>query len=389
MPTNHSTLSSQAFGALADSSLIVAYQAHQDALRFLSSAMGGSTGVAIIQGPTGSGKTTVVKEQSTWLSREASVAFLSGEHLTPRQLLTGMLRQFGVRCSAEPDEHLLQLLNTYVSKQAERGAAPILVIDGADSATPSGLRLLNWLAALEVRDGYALRIVLTVKSSFAAILKTDSMRSLRRRHPATYSLNPMSLRETVTYLRTRLIAAGVEHSEKILPLDVCENLHKLSNGWPGALNRVALESITLSDELLSTRSNPRIIVSRDGEMVAEHELTERQYLIGRTTLSDIVIPDTYVSKLHAMVQVYANALLLIDLNSTNGTTINSRVMEKSVLRSDDIISLGRYRLKVENAPAIDNEMDERLKSSDTMTMQTLVDMRRDRARKTVKALKSK
>lgn len=389
MPNNHSTLSSQAFGALADTSLIVAYEAHREALRFLSAAMHGSTGVAIIQGPDGSGKTTVVKEQSTWLSRNASVAFLDGENLTPRQLLTGMLRQFDVRCSAEPDEHLLQLLNTYLSQHAEGGAAPILIIDGAEGATPSGLRLLNWLAALEVRGGYALRIVLTVKSDFVAILQTDSMRSLRRRHPATYSMNPMSLREAVTYLRTRLIAAGVEHGEKILPLDVCENLHKLSNGWPGDLNRVALESITLSDELVSARSVPRIIVSRDGEMVAEHDLSERQYLIGRTTLSDIVIPDTYVSKLHAMVQVYANALLLIDLNSTNGTTVNSRVVEKGVLKTDDIITLGRYRLKIENAPAIDNEMDERLKSSDTMTMQTLVDMRRDRARRTVKVLKSK
>ena len=140
-------------------------------------------------------------------------------------------------------------------------------------------------------------------------------------------------------------------------------------------------------ELRAARPVPRIVVSHDGNRVAEYELTERQYLIGRTELADIVIDDRYVSKMHAMLQVYANAIVLLDLNSTNGTTVNSRVVLKTVLRSDDIVSLGRYRLKIENAPAIGSDMDERIKASDTLTMQHLDDVRRSRARRTLKALK--
>jgi pSer/pThr/pTyr-binding forkhead associated (FHA) protein len=90
-----------------------------------------------------------------------------------------------------------------------------------------------------------------------------------------------------------------------------------------------------------------------------------------------------------MLQVYANAVVLIDLNSTNGTTVNSRIVEKTILRNDDIIALGRYRLKIENAPAMDREMDERIKTSDTLTMLNLEDMRRARARRTIKVLKHK
>jgi len=128
-------------------------------------------------------------------------------------------------------------------------------------------------------------------------------------------------------------------------------------------------------------------VSLDGKVTGEYELKEKQYVIGRTDLADIIIEDTYVSKVHAMLQVYANAIVLIDLNSTNGVTVNSIVTEKTILKSNDIITIGRYRLKLENAPALNAELAEKVRASDTITMQSLEDLRRSRARRTIAALK--
>jgi len=81
--------------------------------------------------------------------------------------------------------------------------------------------------------------------------------------------------------------------------------------------------------------------------------------------------------------------MLVDLNSTNGTTVNSRIGVKFVLKSNDIITLGRHRLKIENAPVISAEMDECIKATDTITMASIDDLRRARARRTVKMLKHK
>ena len=384
-----SSLGRQAFGENADAGLIVAYQSHQDALRFLAAALGQANGVALLQGPKGSGKSTIVNEQLSWSSRDTAVALLDGAHLTPRKLLASMLSQFDVPTASPQDDQRLQELNKFLTQQTRSGRTPVLIIDNADRATPSALRLLNWLAALDARGDYALRIVLTGKDRLASLLQDDSMRSLARRHPATYSLNPLTTEESMTYLRTRLIAAGGERSEKVFPINVCEKLHELSNGWPGLLNERAIEVMERMTELRSARPIPHVTVSRDGETVAEIELTERQYIIGRTELADIVIEDGYVSKMHAMLQIYSNAIVLLDLNSTNGTTVNSRVVQKTILRTDDIISLGRYRLKIENAPAINAEMDERINASDTLTMGNLVDVRRSRAKRTIKVLKHK
>lgn len=387
MHTHDSSLASKAFGEHADTGLIVAYDTHQDALRFLSSALVQPNGVALLQGPTGSGKTTIINEQLAWSSCDAAVALIDGDHLTPRGLVTGMLSQFGVETNSQNDQQLLQQLNNFVTQQTRNARSPLLIVDNADRATPSALRQLNWLAALDVRGNYALRIVLTGRERLSSLLRHDSMRGLARRHPATYSLNPMTIQETMTYLRTRLIAAGGEHSEKVFPIDVCDRLHELSRGWPGLLNECAMRSMERMTELQSARPIPRVIVTCGGVTVAEYELTGRKYVIGRMDLADIIIEDSYVSKLHAMLQVYANAVMLLDLNSTNGTTVNSIVVQKTILRNNDIIMLGRHRLKIENVPAISAEMDERISVTDTLTMQSLDDLRRSRARRTITVLK--
>jgi len=389
MPTHDNSLSSKAFGEFADAGLIVAYQSHQDALRFLSAELGQANGIALLQGPKGAGKSTIVNEQTVWSSQEAATAVLDGANLTPRKLVTGMLSQFNVPSTSQDDQQLLQQLNNFLMQQTRTAKAPVVIVDNVDRATESALRLINWLAALDVRGNYALRIILAGKERLSALLGSPSMRSIARRNPASYTLNPLTAQETMIYLRTRLIAAGGERSEKVFPISVCEKLREMSRGWPGALNEHAIEVMDRMAELRSARAVPRIIVTRDGENVAEYELTEKQYVIGRTDLADIVIGDTYVSKMHAMLQVYSNAIVLLDLNSTNGTTVNSRITQKTILRNDDIISLGNYRLKVENAPPISAEMDARIRASDTITMQTLDDIRRTRARHTIKALRNK
>ena len=119
----------------------------------------------------------------------------------------------------------------------------------------------------------------------------------------------------------------------------------------------------------------------------DYAFKEKKILIGRSDFADIIIDDDFVSKLHLMLLLYADALVLLDLNSANGTTVNSVRVRKTILKDDDIISLGHHRLKVENAPPISEEMQEILKSPDTLKMKNLIDIRRLRAQRRVKAAK--
>jgi pSer/pThr/pTyr-binding forkhead associated (FHA) protein len=140
-------------------------------------------------------------------------------------------------------------------------------------------------------------------------------------------------------------------------------------------------------ELESATPRPRIVVTCDGRTVANYELSVQQYVIGRAEVADIVIEDTYVSKVHLMLKVYTNAVVLLDLNSANGTTVNSTVVRNTILRNDDIIMLGRHRLKIENVPAISAEMNELINETDTLTMQSVGDARRSRSQRPTATIK--
>ena len=389
MQSHGISLASKAFGEHADEALIVAYGSHQDALRFLSSALSQPNGIALLSGPSGSGKSRIVKEQGAWSSRDSAVALIDGKNLTPRQFLQSALSQFDVAPIPLHDEQMLQSINSFATEQKRDGRIPVVIVDNVDRVTPSTLRLLNWLAALESQGGYTLRLILTGQEQLSKLFGGDSTRSIARRNAATYALNPLSKREAMLYLRTRYIAAGGERVENVFSLEICEQIQLQAHGWPGQLNQHAHDVVSEVESKKVPKSRASIVITCDGVTVAEHELTQNQYVIGRGDAADIVVQDTYASKIHAMLKVYSNALVLLDLNSTNGTTVNSNVVLKTVLRSNDIISMGRHRLKIVNAPAIDVEMDARIRASDTLTLKHVDDIRRTRAQHTIAALKHK
>jgi type II secretory pathway predicted ATPase ExeA len=384
METRGSSIARKAFGGNADKGLIVTYEAHRAAHRYISSALEEANGIAILQGPRGAGKTTIINELVPLLTRESPTAVFDGANLAAQPHVRNVLPQFGIDVDAEKDDQLLQTLNAFARHQADLGTAPVLIVDNADRLEPSALSLLNWLAALDVRERWAIQFVLTGTERLAELVADYSMRYFERRHPAVFNMNPLSRRETVIYLRTKLIVAGGENAEDVLSLDACEELHELSRGWPGRLNDLALQTISDIGENRDIQSGPRIVVSKKGKIVAEFILTKSETIIGRDKTADIVIDDFYVSKRHAMLQLDETAVVLFDLNSTNGTRVNSTDTMHSVLRNNDIISIGQYRLKIESLPVVSDEMAERIRRADTLTLDDPEDIRRSRAKRNIR-----
>lgn len=64
--------------------------------------------------------------------------------------------------------------------------------------------------------------------------------------------------------------------------------------------------------------------------------------------SDIIVADPLVSKKHAAMQVVNGKLVLEDLNSTNGTTVNNKRISQQVIVLGDIIGMGSTNMKVAN-----------------------------------------
>lgn len=70
--------------------------------------------------------------------------------------------------------------------------------------------------------------------------------------------------------------------------------------------------------------------------------------IGRSSDNDVHIKDSTVSSHHAKIVTYFDASYIEDLDSTNGTFVNGKRVQKHILNPGDVISIGTHTLKVEN-----------------------------------------
>ena len=89
----------------------------------------------------------------------------------------------------------------------------------------------------------------------------------------------------------------------------------------------------------------KLILSMDGLVLKEIPLTKERMTIGRRASNDIQIDNLAISGEHAAVVTILNDSFLEDLNSTNGTLINGQPAKKHFLKNNDVIELGKYKLK--------------------------------------------
>ena len=101
----------------------------------------------------------------------------------------------------------------------------------------------------------------------------------------------------------------------------------------------------------------KLILSMDGLVLKEIPLTKERTTIGRKPHNDIQIDNLAVSGEHAVIVTILNDSFLEDLGSTNGTVVNGSPIKKHFLQNNDVIELGKYKLKFvgEAAPAAAGE----------------------------------
>lgn len=98
---------------------------------------------------------------------------------------------------------------------------------------------------------------------------------------------------------------------------------------------------------------PKMIVSIDGVVIKEVQLTKDRMTLGRRPYNDIVIDNLAVSGEHALLQIAGNEVYLEDLNSTNGTYVNGKAVKKHLLQNGDIVEVGKYKIRFVNDAAGD------------------------------------
>ena len=89
----------------------------------------------------------------------------------------------------------------------------------------------------------------------------------------------------------------------------------------------------------------KLVVSLDGVVIKEVQITKDKTTLGRRPYNDIVIDNLAVSGEHAVLQMVGSDVFIEDLNSTNGTYINGKAIKKQLLAHNDTVEVGKYKIK--------------------------------------------
>jgi pSer/pThr/pTyr-binding forkhead associated (FHA) protein len=102
----------------------------------------------------------------------------------------------------------------------------------------------------------------------------------------------------------------------------------------------------------------RLILSLDNQVLAEYNMSKERYTIGRLPDNDVRIDNPAVSGHHSLIINILNDSFLEDLNSTNGTYVNGKLIKKHALQHGDVITIGHHQLRFSDQLANDAEQDE-------------------------------
>ena len=380
---------------------VIHYQSEQAARGFLQSVMASNRGIGYLFGPDGSGKKTIIRDFIRHMPDNHAAAIVDGERLNAAELLTAIHSWFGRATTPATPEASFKALESYLVQQTHYGRVPLIVVENINKMFPSALRVLCKIAELTSGRVFAARMVLVSENPAFNIINAPAMKPVSSRLVSAFEIGPMTVFETVDYLHSKLRAAGVANPNHAMPAYICDELYLASHGWPGKLDDLAMRAIERAGDwpiryehiyapedratpapdlsIVRDESEPdaqKLYLTLNRETLQTFDLEDSKTLIGRSEICDICINSRFISKHHALLMRKNDAMLLVDLNSTNGTYVNSRRIESVVLHHDDVISLGNHGIKLvapSYRPAPDTTPPD---LADTTTLKTLDDVRR-------------
>ena len=388
--------------------VFVGYAAQEAAFNFLEQTYKNFHGLGLFQGPTLSGKTTIIRHFAEMQGTKSAMAVVDGAGLNTTALLEAMLSQYGFEHKFNSVNELINMVKVFILQQTASGKPPMCIIENTHAMNPSALRVLCELAMVRVREKFALRLVLASDRPIQYITRATAMEGIAKRMSGDFHLEPLTMDEVTDYLYAKMRSGGCFDPENVFPDEVCDELHAASGGWPGIVDRLALLALAKAEycpirseyierpsipESTLTRGPaiakqagdknidkdpppPTIYLTYNGKTVKKQRIDGPRLLIGRSDHNDLSIDSSFVSRHHAMFVRHGEATLLMDLNSSNGTFVNSRRISNQVLINNDIITIGNHGIKFVDPDAKDRLALEGLGFSDTIVMKSLEDMRR-------------
>ena len=210
---------------------------HREALTTLEYGLSGRTGIAVLIGEAGTGKTTLVHaalhSQNT---RQSLAVYLNNPSLTRDEFVEFLAAGFGLSADAARSKtRCLYELTEVLARRHQARHMSALVIDEAQCLPDALLEEIRLLANIESASEKLLSIILAGQPELADRLNQSSLRQLKQRVGLRCALRPLRHDETTAYIAARIGVAGGK-TERIFTREAIDTVHECAGGIPRTIS---------------------------------------------------------------------------------------------------------------------------------------------------------
>jgi len=258
MYEDHFGLSQNPFQPVAEGEAIYEGSEQAKVIADLKIALTGRDSIAVLTGPVGVGKTTIVTHALGKMGSERLVARLGRTQVGSDELVDLLLAKFGIVREATRRFECLKTFNRILSEQAASGARVFIVIEDAERL---GVELLEELEALTATDDGAsagANIILMGPQKLDKLLTAPALERMRQRIRLQQALDRFTAEQVGDYLRHRITAAGGDF-DALFAEETALMVRRCSGGIPRVINGLCETTLTMAAEMQLSEVTPQTV----------------------------------------------------------------------------------------------------------------------------------
>ena len=215
MYTQHFGLREKPFSLIPDPKFLHLSAKHKVAFSMLEYGLHEQSGLTVITGEVGSGKTTLIRHLLNQIDQQQlTIGLITNTHTSLGDLTQWVALAFDIPHEGKDKVTLFRDVQDYLIAEWGRGKRAVLIVDEAQNMDMATLEELRLYTNINADGEQFLQIILVGQPELQEVLRAPELAQIAQRVSVEYHIEPLSWQETANYIRHRLACAAVRPNDK-------------------------------------------------------------------------------------------------------------------------------------------------------------------------------